>query len=103
MASTTTKSLFLKGLVDSLPFLLVASPFGLLFGVLSAEAGLNVLEALAFSLAVFAGAAQFTALQLLQENTPLLIVVLSDPNHSTRSHDHSQLPPKRSPPRRSVT
>ena len=54
MASTTTKSLFLKGLVDSLPFLLVASPFGLLFGVLSAEAGLNVLEALAFSLAVFA-------------------------------------------------
>ena len=77
MAITTTKSLFWKGLRDSLPFLLVASPFGLLFGVLAAEAGLNVLEALAFSLAVFAGAAQFTALQLLQENTPLLIVLIS--------------------------
>ncbi|MEP0155419.1 AzlC family ABC transporter permease [Pseudophaeobacter sp.] len=77
MAITTTKSLFWKGLRDSLPFLLVASPFGLLFGVLAAEAGLNVLEALAFSLAVFAGAAQFTALQLLQENTPLLIVLVS--------------------------
>lgn len=77
MAITTTKSLFWKGLRDSLPFLLVASPFGLLFGVLAAEAGLNVFEALAFSLAVFAGAAQFTALQLLQENAPLLIVIAS--------------------------
>lgn len=77
MAITTTKSLFWKGLRDSLPFLLVASPFGLLFGVLAAEAGLKVLEALSFSLAVFAGAAQFTALQLLQEGTPLLIVLAS--------------------------
>ncbi len=77
MAITTTKSAFWKGLRDSVPFLLVSGPFGLLFGVLAAEAGLNVLEAWTFSMAVFAGSAQFTALQLLQENTPLLIVLVS--------------------------
>ncbi|MGR3622709.1 AzlC family ABC transporter permease [Pseudophaeobacter sp.] len=77
MAITTTKSAFWKGLRDSAPFLLVSGPFGLLFGVLAAEAGLNVLEAWTFSMAVFAGSAQFTALQLLQENTPLLIVLVS--------------------------
>lgn len=71
------RTAFWKGLRDSAPFVLVTGPFGLLFGVLSAEAGLRVPEALAFSLAVFAGAAQFTALQLLQEHTPTLIVLIS--------------------------
>lgn len=77
MAITTTKTAFWQGFRDSAPFLLVSGPFGLLFGVLAAEAGLNVPAAFTFSLAVFAGSAQFTALQLLQENTPLLIVLIS--------------------------
>lgn len=77
MAITTTKSAFWQGFRDSAPFLLVSVPFGLLFGVLAAEAGLNVPAAFTFSLAVFAGSAQFTALQLLQEHTPLLIVLIS--------------------------
>lgn len=77
MPFTTTKSAFWAGFRDSAPFILVAGPFGMLFGVLAAEAGLNVLEALAFSLAVFAGAAQFTALQLMQEQAPTIIVLIS--------------------------
>ncbi len=77
MTISTAKSAFWKGMRDSAPFILVAGPFGLLFGVLSAEAGLNVVEAFSFSLAVFAGSAQFTALQLLQEQTPTLIVLVS--------------------------
>ncbi|OED46263.1 AzlC family ABC transporter permease [Leisingera sp. S232] len=77
MAITTTKSAFWKGFRDSAPFVFMASPFGFLFGVLAAEAGLIVPEAFAFSLAVFAGAAQFTALQLMQENAPLIIILLS--------------------------
>lgn len=68
---------FFKGIRDSAPFLLVVGPFGLLFGVLAAEAGLDILEALAFSLAVYAGSAQFTGLQLMQEHTPTLIVIIS--------------------------
>lgn len=77
MSITTTKSAFWRGFRDSAPFLLVSGPFGLLFGVLAGEAGLNVLEAFTFSMAVFAGSAQFTALQLLQEQTPLLIILIS--------------------------
>lgn len=77
MPFTTQKSAFWAGFRDSAPFILVAGPFGLLFGVLAAESGLNVHEALAFSLAVFAGASQFTALQLMQEQAPTIIVLVS--------------------------
>lgn len=77
MSSTTAKSAYLRGLLDGLPFILVIVPFAALFGLLAAEAGLNVLEALVFSLVVIAGAAQFTALQLLQEEAPTVIVLAS--------------------------
>ncbi|MEM9551848.1 MAG: AzlC family ABC transporter permease [Pseudomonadota bacterium] len=77
MASTTTISYFWRGARDSAPFILVAGPFGLLFGVLGAEAGLNLLEVMAFSVTIFAGAAQFTALQLMQEQAPTIIVLVS--------------------------
>ncbi len=77
MAFSTSKAAFWNGFRDGTPFLLVAMPFGMLFGVLAAEAGLDVLTALAFSLAVFAGTAQFTALQLLQEQAPTVIVLIS--------------------------
>ncbi|MBE1285757.1 MAG: branched-chain amino acid ABC transporter permease [Rhodobacteraceae bacterium] len=77
MAFSTTKSAFWRGARDSAPFVLVAGPFGMLFGVLAAEAGLKVVEAMTFSLTVFAGSAQFTALQLMQENAPTIIVLIS--------------------------
>lgn len=60
-----------------MPFILVATPFGTLFGVFASEAGLNIGQIMAFSAAVFAGAAQFTALQLFQENAPTVIVLAS--------------------------
>ncbi len=77
MAITTTKTAFWQGFRDGLPFVLVLAPFAALFGVVATEAGLNVFETLMFSVAVIAGAAQFTAVQLLSENTPTLIVILS--------------------------
>lgn len=77
MTSSTTNRALWRGARDSLPFIFVAGPFGLLFGVVSSEAGLHVLETVSFSLSVFAGAAQFTALQLMQEHTPTLIVLIS--------------------------
>ncbi len=77
MASTTAKSFFWKGIRDSLPFVLVVVPFGLLFGVLAVEAGLSVVETMTFTMTVFAGAAQFTALQLMQEQTPTLMILAS--------------------------
>ncbi len=77
MSTTTTKTAFWRGVRDSAPFTLVAGPFALLFGVLATEAGLNLFEVMTFSLAVIAGAAQFTALQLMQENAPTVVVIIS--------------------------
>ena len=77
MRITTTKSAYLKGIVDALPFVLVIIPFASLFGLLATEAGLSVVESLTFSVAVIAGASQFTALQLLQEEVPTVIVLVS--------------------------
>ncbi len=77
MASATSKSYFWKGFRDGTPFIFVAVPFGLLFGVFATEAGLDIVQTIAFSATVFAGAAQFTALQLLQDQTPTIIVLIS--------------------------
>jgi len=75
VARSKPKNTYLMGIRDALPFLLVAGPFGLLFGVVAAESGLSVPQAMAFSTVVFAGAAQFAALQLIMDNAPILIVV----------------------------
>lgn len=77
MPFTTTKSAFWAGVRDGAPFIAVAGPFALLFGVLATEAGLNAFEVLSFSVVVIAGAAQFTALQLMQAEAPTVIVLLS--------------------------
>ncbi|WP_147109187.1 AzlC family ABC transporter permease [Tateyamaria sp. syn59] len=77
MPITTTKSAFWAGVRDGAPFVFVAGPFALLFGVLATEAGLNVFEVMTFSLAVIAGAAQFTALQVMENDAPTVIVILS--------------------------
>lgn len=75
--SDSTKSAYWQGFRDGAPFFFVVSPFALLFGVVATEAGLNVTEALAFSIVVIAGAAQFTALQLLQDNAPVFVALAS--------------------------
>lgn len=77
MPITTTKSAFWAGVRDGAPFIFVAGPFAMLFGVLATEAGLNVFEVMTFSLAVIAGAAQFTALQVMQNDAPTVVVILS--------------------------
>ncbi len=66
-----------RGLLDSLPFLLVIVPFGMLFGVAATEAGLPIAQVMAFTVLVIAGAAQFTALQLLQDNAPVAIILVA--------------------------
>lgn len=68
---------YLQGAIDGAPFLLVVIPFAMLFGVMATEAGLSVFETLSFSVVVIAGAAQFTALQLMSENAPTLVILVS--------------------------
>ena len=67
---------FWAGLWGALPFCVVVAPYGIVFGVLAVESGLDILTATAFSMAVIAGAAQFTALSLMQDQAPVLIVII---------------------------
>lgn len=77
MAKETCQSVFFKGVRDAAPFLLVVGPFSVLFGVVATEAGLTIVQTVSFSLAVIAGAAQFAALQLMVEDAPTIIALVS--------------------------
>ncbi len=71
----TTKRALLRGIKDSIPFVLVVAPFALLFGVVASEAGLTVTQSLGFSIVVIAGASQLAAVQLMAESAPTLIII----------------------------
>ena len=68
---------FWRGFRAGLPFLLVIMPFALLFGVVGTEAGLSLVQVMGFSVLVIAGASQFTAVQLMVDNAPTLIVLVT--------------------------
>ncbi|MGB3688169.1 MAG: AzlC family ABC transporter permease [Jannaschia helgolandensis] len=71
------RSPFRRGVAEGLPFLVIMVPFGALFGVLGVEAGLPIAQVMGFSVLVIAGASQFTAVQLMLDSVPAVIVVLS--------------------------
>lgn len=73
----SAREAFWRGIRQSLPFLIVIIPFALLFGVVASEAGLDVAQVMGFSVLVLAGASQFTAVQLLSDHAPTIIVILS--------------------------
>lgn len=68
---------FAAGVVVGLPFLIVLVPFGLVFGVAAVKAGLDFWQVVGFSTVVLAGASQIIALQLMVEQAPLLIILIS--------------------------
>jgi 4-azaleucine resistance transporter AzlC len=73
--AATPRSEFLSGARDQLPLLLGVVPFGLIFGALAVAAGIPALEALGFSVFVFAGSSQFVAIGLVAGQTPALLIV----------------------------
>ncbi len=77
MASATTKSIYLNGLVEALPFVIVVVPFAVLFGVVATEAGLPLSQVMGFSILVVAGASQFAAIQFMTENAPIFVIIIS--------------------------
>ena len=77
MQGSTTKSAFWSGYLAGLPFVAMALPFAMLFGVVATEAGLYLWQTIAFSLVVIAGAAQFTALQLMMDDAAIGLVLLA--------------------------
>ncbi len=71
------RSEFWKGVRDSLPLVIGAVPFGIIFGTLSGNAGLSAAGTMGMSLFVFAGSAQFIAMGLVGAGTVWPIIVLT--------------------------
>lgn len=66
-----------EGVRDILPAMIAAIPIGALFGALAVGKGLSVAEAGLMSVLVFAGGAQFAALELWTYPVPLLALAFS--------------------------
>lgn len=73
----TPRAAFWRGFADCAPFILIVLPYSMMFGVVARDAGLDVVQTFAMSALVIAGASQFTALALLQDNAPLFIALLA--------------------------
>lgn len=68
---------FQKGCVATLPLIVGAIPFGILFGTLAQQSGLSVIAAICMSLFVFAGSAQFIALGLVAAGASVPVIILT--------------------------
>ncbi len=77
MPVNTKRSEFFRGARDSLPLVIGAMPFGIIFGTLSGSAGLSVSGTMGMSLFVFAGSAQFIAMGLVAAGTAWPMIVLT--------------------------
>jgi 4-azaleucine resistance transporter AzlC len=67
----------LAGIRDTVPLIIGAIPFGIIFGTLATGSGLSFAGAMAMSAFVFAGSSQFIALGLLAAGTAWPIIVLT--------------------------
>lgn len=72
-------AIFLRGALDSIPMMVGAAPFGIIFGALavSSETALTPAAAAGMSLIVFAGSAQFIALGLYAQGIALPFIVFT--------------------------
>ena len=77
ISETTRRSEFWKGVRDTLPRVIGAVPFGIIFGTLSGKAGLSAAGTMGMSLFVFAGSAQFIAMGLVGAGTAWPMIVLT--------------------------
>ncbi len=68
---------FLLGARDTIPMIVGAIPFGVLFGALAVTAGLSVAGAMGMSLFVFAGSSQFVAATMLTQGAGIVVIVLT--------------------------
>jgi 4-azaleucine resistance transporter AzlC len=74
---TIKRQEFVAGVRDTLPLLLGALPFGLIYGAVAATSGLSMTAAIMMSALVFAGSSQFIAVGLVAAQTPVAIIVLT--------------------------
>ena len=77
MSRLTHQEIFRDGTLATLPYQPAIMIFGLVSGAVMAEAGLNLLEAMAMTLIVLGGASQLAAVQMLTEGTSVAVIVLT--------------------------
>lgn len=73
-AAPARRTEILEGLKVTLPFMVGAAPFGVIFGALATAQGLSVPETMSLSLFVFSGSAQFVAISLMAIATPAWVI-----------------------------
>ena len=69
--------LFSQGAIDTLPLILAAVPFGILYGVLAKASGLSAWATMGMSLLVYAGSAQFIAVGMLAASVAWPAILLT--------------------------
>lgn len=75
--TSTPRSEFVKGLRDSIPLIIGAIPFGIIFGALAVSSGMSVIAALAMSIFVFAGSSQFIAANMFAAQAAPLVIIFT--------------------------
>ncbi|WP_327051332.1 AzlC family ABC transporter permease [Halomicrococcus gelatinilyticus] len=68
---------FLSGVRVAVPIILGVAPFGMVAGVAAVGVGVPAIQALAMSVVIFAGASQLAAIELIGQNAPVAVVVLT--------------------------
>ncbi len=74
---TSRRCEFAAGMKATIPLIVGAIPFGIIFGAVAVNAGISPLAAQAMSLFVFAGSAQFVAAGLVAGGAGLIIIILT--------------------------
>lgn len=77
MEFSNSKQAFWLGVRDLLPLVSGVLPFGLITGAYGVALGMNPETVLGMTVLFYAGSAQLIAYQLIQENAPLVIIVLT--------------------------
>ena len=67
---------FIGGVRDEAPILLGVVPFGMIFGALAVHSGLSPFAAQSTSSIIFAGSAQFIAVQLMGAGTSIAVILM---------------------------
>ena len=68
---------FTKGVIDTIPLIIGAIPFGIIYGTLSQSSDLSMYGALALSSIVVAGSSQFVALGLIASESSIFIIIIT--------------------------
>ena len=77
IATSSPRSEFWAGGRDTIPLIIGAIPFGLIFGALASASGLSFAAGMGMSTVVFAGSAQFIAVGLVAAGTGWPLIVLT--------------------------